>query len=141
MRYSRYIFFLFCFLCFCNRNFYFSSVFVLEFSFSFSSAELLFPPVLSGDYFSGDVGAFITDFFLPGITWVHPSSHLLLGWSPVSVLCVFVVAGVEAGIVAFEVGVVFVVIIVVTVLDADYSVAVLHYEDVISVVLLLLVVC
>ena len=57
-----------------------------------------------------------------------------MGWSPVSVLCVFVVAEVVAGIVAFEVGVVFVVVIVITVVDA---VAVVDAEDAITVVLLL----
>ena len=79
------------------------------------------------------------------VTWVHPSSSsssssLLLGWSPVSVLCVFVVARVEAGIVAFEVSVVFVVVIVVAVVDADDAVAVVDADDAITVVLLLLVV-
>ena len=99
-------------------------------SFSFSSSELLFSLVLIGDYFSGNFGAFVGDFFLPRVTWVHPSSSLFLGLSAVSVLCVFVVAGVVAGIVAFEVGVVFVVVVV-TVVNA---------EDAITVVLLLLVV-
>ena len=126
---SVHLFFLFSFLYFCSRNFYFFFIFVLEFLFSFSSSEL----VLSGDWFSGDLGAFVRDFFLSRVTWVYPSSSLLMGWSPVSVLCVFVVAGVVAGIVAFEVGVVFfiVVVVVVSIVDA---------EDAITVVFLLLVV-
>ena len=62
-------------------------------------------------------------------------SSLLVGWSPVSVLCVFIVAGVVAGIVTFKVGVVFVVVVV-AVVD---TVAVVDAEDAITVVLSLLV--
>ena len=39
----------------------------------------LFSPVLARN----DFGAFEGDFFLPRVTWVHPS--LLLGWSPIFV--------------------------------------------------------
>ena len=71
------------------------------------------------------MGDFVGDFFLPHVTWVHPSSSLLIRWSPVSVFCVFVVAGVVAGIVAFEVGVVFVVVVdVVAAVDAEDAITV-----------------
>ena len=40
-----------------------------------SSSVFLFSPVLAGD----DFGAFDVDFFLPRVTWVHPSSLLLGG--------------------------------------------------------------
>ena len=104
-----FVFFFFLFSVFIIE-FTFFPVFVLEFSggggFSSPSSVLLFSPVLAGD----DLGIFEGDF-LPCVTWVHPSSSLLLGWSPVSVGCVFEVTG----ILVF--GVLFVV--VVTVVDAD----------------------
>ena len=110
MRYFQYIcFFLLSFLHFCIRNFFFFSLcFCVGIFYFFLSSVLLFSPVLVGDCFSGDFGAFVGDTFLPRVTWVHPSpfSSLLLGWSPVSLFGVFVVTGVVAGIVAFEVGVV-----------------------------------
>ena len=113
-------------------SFFFSRFLYWNFLLFFSPLNSYFPPFYRG--------AFVGDFFLPRITRVHPSSSWLLGWSPVSVLCVFIVAGVVAGIVAFEVGVVFVVVVVVTVVDADDAVGVVDADDAIPVVLLLLVV-
>ena len=97
MRYLFHLFYLF-------FPFFLFSVFVSTFflrfwtfcGLFFSSSVFLFSPVLAG----GDFGALDGDS-LPCVTWVHPSSSLLLGWSPVSVGCV-------SGMLIF--GVVFVVI-------------------------------
>ena len=96
-------------------------------SYLFSSSVFLFSPVLAG----GDFGALDGDF-LPNVTWVHPSSSLLLGWSPVSVGC-------ASGMLIF--GILFVVIDVdvtdevVAVADTNEAVAVGGAVDVVTVVL------
>ena len=118
-----------------------------NFLFFFPPQKSYFPPFYRWVVFQV-ILELLLGTYLPRVTWVHPSSSssssssssLLLGWSPVSVLCVFVVAGVVAGIVAFEVGVVFIVVVVVVVTAVDADDAVVDADDAITVVLLLLVV-
>ena len=80
----------------------------------------LFSPVLAG----GDFGA-LDGGFLPRVTWVHPSSSLLLGWFPVSVGCV-------SRILIFFI--VFVVIDVDDIDEVDEAIAVADTNEAVAVV-------
>ena len=131
-----------CSCCCCSLLFTFSfflfSVFVsVSFFFSsgfwFSMGFLFFPPFVSVVLSGGDFGALGGDF-LPRVTWVHPSSSLLLGSFPASAGVFIFLSGLFAVADVDGAGVLFVDADINRVLDAIVAFAVVGAVDVVVVV-------
>ena len=136
-----------CCCCCCSLLFTFSfflfSIFV-SVSFFFSSGFWFFMGFLCSPFVSvvlsgGDFGALGGDF-LPRVTWVHPSSSLLLGSFPASAGVFISLSGLFAVADVDGAGVLFVDADINGVLDAIVAFAVVGTVDVVVVVTVVLVV-
>ena len=131
-----------CCCCCCSLLFTFSfflfSFFFVSVSFFFSSGfwfsmGFLFSPFVSVVLSGGDFGALGGDF-LPRVTWVHPSSSLLLGAFPASAGVFIFLSGLFAVADVDGAGVLFVDADINRVLDAIVAFAVVGAVDVVVVV-------